>query len=136
MHYKAGHLEEAKCFLGVAHAERDVLCAEKILADVRLKETIIKAKLYRIQIARAKNRLANADLHVGRARFGLGQARRATMTASSSPCRIQKVSTCRPRTTVGKILSHSCFAAADHKIVTETHYAHIPGGGVLSVRLD
>ena len=77
-------LEEAECLLGIAQAQRDIRSAEKHLVDCRLKEVGERARLYRIQAAKARKGVDEARKDVGRARRSVGIAHQAI---PESPCR-------------------------------------------------
>jgi hypothetical protein len=69
-------VEEAECLLEIAHARRDAFRAQKMFADYRIKETLIRVQLYQIRAAKAGKRLFEAHLDVGRARICVGKARK------------------------------------------------------------
>ena len=64
-------VEEAECFLSLAHAEHDLQQAEKMLADVRLKECKLRVQMYRLQAMKVAKRLEEAELWVGRVSLGV-----------------------------------------------------------------
>lgn len=86
-------LEEARCILNVAHAERDVCLAEKNLADSRVRETLLRAKLYRMQAKLAHRKLMAANLNVGKV-LGVirrsGQSRALKVGTREARPRVQK----------------------------------------------
>jgi len=84
-------LEEANYFLGVAHAARDICCATKRLADYRVKETLLRAELYRLHAAKAEQQLRTAEMDVGRARLMVRKEGffRPPMSASPLSCRVK-----------------------------------------------
>jgi hypothetical protein len=84
-------LDEANCLLGVAHAARDVCRTAKRLADYQVKETLLRAELYRFQAAKAEQQLRVAEMDVGRARLVLreGGFFRPSRSASPSPPRVR-----------------------------------------------
>ena len=63
------NLEEANCLLGVVNATQDVCRATKHLADYRVKETLLRAELYRLHATKAEHQLRVAEMDVGRARL-------------------------------------------------------------------
>jgi hypothetical protein len=84
-------LDEANCLLRVAHAARDVCRTAKRLADYQVKETLLRAELYRFQAAKAEQQLRVAEMDVGRARLVLreGGFFRPSRSASPSPPRVR-----------------------------------------------
>lgn len=94
-------LEEAQCILKIAHAEREVCLAEKNLADSRVKETVLRTKLYRIQARLAHQKVIAANLNVGKV---LGVIRR------SGQSRALKVGTREARPRVHKFKGEFMFA--------------------------
>jgi hypothetical protein len=61
-------LEEARCLLGVVHAEREVCRKEKELAYSRVKESMRRIQLYRIHAQTLERKLHQANRRVGKAR--------------------------------------------------------------------
>jgi hypothetical protein len=83
-------LEEANCLLGVAHAARDVCRTAKRLADYQVKETLLRAELYRLHAAKAEQQLRVAEMDVGRARLVVRKGGfRLSTSASPSPPRVR-----------------------------------------------
>ena len=66
-------MAEANCFVGVVQAERAVRIAEQNLAQCRVKESILRARLYKIQDAKAKRMVQISSTQVDRARAGVEQ---------------------------------------------------------------
>lgn len=69
-------VREATCVLQVAHAKKAVCLAQQLLIQRRIEESAVRMRLYRIRAMKASKRLDEAHLDVGRARMGVGQARR------------------------------------------------------------
>ena len=55
----------------MAQAEREVRLAEQKLAKCRVKESMLKARLYKIQIAMARRLVQLSETQIGRARAGV-----------------------------------------------------------------
>jgi|SRR5882762_1092072 hypothetical protein len=84
-------MEEANCLLGVAHATRDVCRATKRLADYRVKETLLRAELYRLHATKAEQQLRVAEMDVGRTRLMVRKGGFLPfMSASPSPHRVRR----------------------------------------------
>ena len=69
-------LNEATCILKAAHAKKAIRLAQKTLIECRIEESTIRIQLYRIKAITAAKMLNDAHLDVGRARIGVGRARR------------------------------------------------------------
>ena len=66
-----GLLAEASTIVKVVQAERDVHIAEQRLARCHIKESLLKARLYKIQDAMAKRLAQISSGKVNRARAGM-----------------------------------------------------------------
>lgn len=62
-----GLIAEANCLVEVVRAERDVRIAEQRLARCHVKESILRARLYKIQDAKARRLVQISSNQVGRA---------------------------------------------------------------------
>ena len=63
-----GLLVEANCIISVAQAERDIRAAEEKLARLHVKESILRARLYKVQAAMGARLVQISDAQVGKAR--------------------------------------------------------------------
>lgn len=59
-------MQEAECLLDLAHAKRDIQKAAKRLADTRLKESRLRARLHQLQAQEATRLWGDAEVDVGR----------------------------------------------------------------------
>lgn len=71
--FPKGLIAEATCIVNVAEAECDVHMVEKQLAHCHVKESILKARLYRIQTAMANGLVQILNSHVRHAHAGRGR---------------------------------------------------------------
>lgn len=101
---EAVDLQEAECRLIVARAERDVCRAKKKLVHYRAKESLSRARLYNIQVAKADRRVEIADTKVGRAHMGVHNARKVAwkthnLKADAANCSTRSYPRTRPSAT-------------------------------------
>jgi hypothetical protein len=84
-------LEEAECILGVAYAQRSICQAEVTLADLRVKESRLRAQLYVIRADKVKKKLDDADIKVGSARNSVRESGHWEALKSQEPPKRKRI---------------------------------------------